>query len=179
MGPAEEGRGLLGGVVAGCGFYLVLSGVVRQDRVMIRLVRALEGVGANVFFVDEESRVVKANVPASAISVLRDLVDGYLDGVGVEVKASCRLVDAGGVAERLKSAGFRAFRGGRGVTVAYGVYSGRIIEVEVDHGKNRLRVKVGRRTSARPRSPPPPGLFILGVGEAGEALKVLRGLLGV
>jgi len=171
--------GLLGGVVEGCGFYLVFSGVVRQDRVLLRFVRALGGAGAQVFYVDEESRVVRANVPASALQVLGDLVEGYVAGFSVEVKASCRLVDSEGLVERLRGAGFRAFRGGKGVTVAYGVYSGRLVEVEVDPGRGRVRVKVGRRTSARPGSPPPPGMFLLDLREAGEALGVLRGMLGV
>ena len=173
-----SGAALLEGVVSGCGLYLVFAGVVRQDRVMIRFVRALEGAGAQVFHVDEESRVVKANVPASSLEALEELAKAYLEGYGVEVKASCRLADPEGLSERLREAGFRAFRGG-GVTVAYGVYSGRMVEVEVAPGRGGVRVKVGRRTSARPRSPPPPGLFVLSMPEAREALGVLKALLGV
>lgn len=169
----------LEGLVEGCGSYLVFTGVVRQDRVLIRFVRAVEGLGGRVLHVDEEARSVRANVPAGRIGLLSELAEAYLAGHSVEVKASCRSGDPGRLIESLKGAGCRILAGPGGRYTAYGLTpSGRIVEVEVDRASGRVKLKIGRRLTGKPRSAPPPGLFLLTLEEAREALGELASLVG-
>ena len=169
----------LEGLVEGCGFYLVFTGIVRQDRVFIRFIRAIEGLGGRLLHVDEEARSVRANVPAGKLGLLVELAEVYLVGHSVEVKASCRSSDPVGLLESLKKAGHKILGSPKGRYTAYGLTpSGRIVEIEVDQEKGRVKLKIGRKLLGKPRSAPPPGLFVLTLDEAGDALRELASLVG-
>ena len=160
----------MAGVLSSCGSYLLVSLRVRLDRPFPRVVRILEGLGARLDYVDEEQRRITALVPITRIASLAEVEGEYTDYMSVTVKASCR-GEPGAVGERLRGMGFT--RVSRGSTSLYlGSYRGRAVEVEVSG--RRVKVKVGARTTGRPRLPVPPSLFTLDLREAREAVGVLN-----
>jgi hypothetical protein len=161
-------------VVRGCGRYLIAMIRVRLEKPMPRVVRLLEEAGARIDYLDEEQRRIAADVPASAMGVLAEIAREYAEYVTVEVKASCR-GDPEGLLAVLASLGFRvAVR--RRSWILTGRWQGRAVEVEVTR-PDRVRVKVGARTTATPRPPLPPSIHILPLSEAAEALQALDNLL--
>jgi len=163
----------------GCSVYAVASFYVRPDRLLVRAVRLVESAGGRVLDVDEERRVVRANLPVRAVERLSRELEELLSGSGVEVKVTCRYrASLGETARMLRRRGFLVeLAGGR--LLAYGVAGGRYVEVEVLEG--RVRVKVGRRAAAGGRrltSRPPPAAFVMSLGEAVEASREALAVAG-
>ena len=135
-----------------CSFYVVVTGYVRPDRLFVKAVNELGGLGL-IASINEELRRIVVDVPLRKLSAVKDIAVRYFSGASAYVKASCRIKSKEKLLELLKTMGFRIVKHDERV-MAYGVVSGRIVEVEVL--KELARIKVGRRTIARIVSLPVP-----------------------
>ncbi|MCE4611739.1 MAG: hypothetical protein F7B17_07210 [Desulfurococcales archaeon] len=168
----------------GCSVYAVAAFYVRPDRLISRLLKAVESVGGVILDVDEENRVVRCTVSAGGLRRLSKEAGDLLSTAGVEVKVTCRW--RGEFREKLKDLARRGFlvERGEGRAICYGVVEGRYVEVEFEGGE-RVKIKVGRRTpvkSKRLTHKPPPSAYIMNLDESleavGEALRVAGAVLG-
>ncbi len=169
----------------GCSVYAVAALYVRPDRLITRAMRLVESLGGVVLDVDEENRVVRANLSGQALRELSQAAKDLLAASGIEVKVTCRLnMSLADSAKHLLSRGFKLEKSDERV-VGYGVVEGRYVEVEVT-ADGKAKLKIGRRTpfakSKRVTSKLPPGLFLMSLDEAveavGEALRVAGAVFG-
>lgn len=161
-----------------CGHYAVTLAYVSEKYPFVRAVRRIREAGARVEYIDEAGRRIVANIPASRIvKLILELGEsGALSSVSFEVKSSCRhTVDLKVLGKALRDMGFVPSSQAGDRRVYVGRHKGRVVEVEVD--RSRVRVKVGRISTGRPRPPVPPALFLLDAGEVGEAFSVLKDFL--
>ena len=156
----------------GCGVYLVAIIYVPSGKSIVGAVRMLEEIGARIVDVDEELRRIVVNISINKHGELVDSCNKYSSTCSMEVKASCRWTPDRCI---LRDLGFRSVKSRSGIAY-YGVYEGRIVEVEVTSSKSKI--KIGRETKSRIINPPiPPGVFILDPGEVEEASSILEKFL--
>jgi len=74
----------------GCSVYAIVALYVRPDRLVARTVKLVERLGGQVLSVDEENRVVRANVSARSLRELAESVRDLVSAASVEVKVTCR-----------------------------------------------------------------------------------------
>ncbi len=163
--------------MAKCRRYLVVTGYVDHSKLFTRAYRLLSELSSTQIRVFEEARRITALIDADKFTSLSRLCRDHLSICMVEVKASCKLSNPNRLVDLLKKQGFTLLRGTKTI-MAYGVVSGRIVEVEVASGG--VKLKVGSRVSGDRVKPPVPGsLFSLDINEATQALEHLSMVLGL
>lgn len=165
----------MAGRITKCGYYVIMLAYVNEKYPFVRVVRRLEEAGARIEYLEEVERRIVADVPASKINEsLIDLTKNKaLSSVAFEVKSSCRHnINPKVLKSVLKGLGFILSSRSDVRKIYVGKYRGRAVEVEVENA--RLRVKIGRSTTGKPRPPIPPSLFLLELNDVQDAYSVLE-----